>query len=97
MIVLQIVKTAKDYNPKALWYRYADDQKTFETLQSAKQWIKDTYGKSKRSVMYQDTKDKSIKIGYIIGFRNEEYENGKWRSFLEQHWISFHKMEAVQI
>lgn len=97
MIVLQIVKTAKDYHPKAKWYQFANEEQTFQSLESAEQWINDTYGKSKRKPMFQDIENKPKKIGYVIGFRNEEYENGEWRKFLQQDWISFHTMEVVQI
>ena len=44
--------------------------------------------------MFIDDKNgNSKKIGYVIGFRNWDYEQ-KW---IEQHWIGFEKVEELEI
>lgn len=95
MIDLDIIKTSKDYHPKAKWCQYAHETEHFENMEQAKKWLDETYGKSKRSPMFRDNIDG--KIGYVIGFRNEQYENEKYYKYLEQHWIEFRKNEVCVI
>ncbi len=94
MIQLVIRKSSKSYNPKSNWSIFDIEKKLFNEVKEAKQWIKETYGKSKKRPMYIDDKNgNSKKIGYVIGFRNWDYEQ-KW---IEQHWIGFEKVEELEI
>ena len=97
MIQLAITKTARGYHPSQLWRQYDHTTENFPDLKAAKAWIKEKYGTSKKSPMYIDTKTgKTKKIGYVIGFRSEEYEDGKWDKFLEQHWVSFSEVKDME-
>mgnify|MGYP006115234487 FL=1 len=98
MIQLAIRKTNKSYNPKSQWQYYDFERKQFENVKKAKAWINDTYGNSRKSSMYIDDKDgKSKKIGYVIGFRNYDFVDGKRENFIEQHWIGFETLEVLHI
>jgi len=98
MIQLTISVYTKSYNPKSkLQYQYEEKQ-FFNNVKEAKEWINNTYGNNKRQPMYVDDKDgKSKKIGYVIGFRNYDFVNGKRVNFIEQHWIGFERVEELEI
>ena len=98
MIRLSIIKTTRGYHKDQTWRQYDLEMNYFATVKEAKEWINETYGKSKRSFQYVDDKNgKTKRIGYVIGFRNTEYNDGKWEKFLEQHWISFSKFKDLEI
>lgn len=98
MIQLKISVYTKSYNPKSEpKYQYGERQ-FFDNVKEAKEWINDTYRNNKRQPMYVDDIDgKSKKIGYVIGFRNHEFYNGKRVNFIEQHWIGFERVEELEI
>ena len=96
MIQLFIVKTCKGYAPKDQWQRFDDEIKNFASLKDAKEWIKETYGKSKRVPMYIATKDgQSKKIGYVIGFRNADWSHAPVEKWLQQDWIEFREVVTI--
>ena len=96
MIELVITKTSKSFNPKDSWRTYDQEKLPFVNLNTAKKWLNDTYGKSKRRSMYIDLKTGGSKrVGYIIGFKNYDYEPGKKIHFLEQHWIEFRSCKSI--
>jgi hypothetical protein len=98
LIRLTIIKTARGYHKDQTWTQYDQEMNYFATIKKAKEWIKETYGKSKRSFQYVDMKNgKSKRIGYVIGFRNEDFQDGKWTKYLEQHWISFSEFNDLEI
>jgi len=94
MIQLVIRKSSKSYNPKAQWQIFDIEKKSFNDVKEAKEWIKKIYGNSKKRAMYvDDLEKKSKKIGYVIGFRNSDYQQ-RW---IEQHWVGFEKVEVIEI
>ena len=98
MIQLAIRKSTKSYNPKSQWQFHDLEKKSFENVKEAKAWINDTYGNSRKSSMYVDDEDGNPKkIGYVIGFRNYQFIDGKGENFIEQHWIGFVIVEVLQI
>jgi len=98
MIELDITHTWKSYHPSSKWAITHEETKYFDDMDQANKWINETYGKSKRSPMYIDTKKgESKKVGYVIGFRNGEYYEGKNHKFLNQDWITFRKSEVIEI
>lgn len=97
MIELRIQKTAKT-NPKDHYSIFDEETKQFADLNEAKQYLKDEYGTHKRSPMFQDNKQgESKRIGFVVGFRNSQYEDGKTIHFLQQDWISFYKKEVLEL
>jgi hypothetical protein len=96
MIELQIVKTAKGYGKNEKWSRFDDKTEYFPTLKDAKDWIKKEYGKAKRVPMYVDTKDgNSKKVGYVIGFRNDDISHVPVEKWLQQDWIEFREVNTI--
>jgi len=95
MIQIDITKTSK-VSPREEYTIYENTQETFKNMEDAEIFLKTEYGTHTRSPMYRDGKDgQAQKIGFIVGFRNKMYEDGSYVTYLEQHWIGFHTMEAV--
>ena len=87
MIELSIIKCSKSYNKNDKYSIYDTEIKSFDTIDEAKKWIKDNYPNKRKSPMHRDNIEGQL--GYVIGFRNSEYHDGKTHNFLEQHWIEF--------
>lgn len=96
MIELHITKTSKGYAPSEKFSIYDTERKQFATIEEAKEWLKETYGTSKRVPMYNENLDDK-QTGYIIGFRNSSWDNGTKYNFIEQHWIEFRSIETLVI
>ena len=97
MIQLYIEKTGKSYNPKGTWTIFDTEIKNFGNIKEAKEYLKDTYGDAKKSPMFIDDKQgNSHKVGYIFGFKNEDYCHGgqKW---LQQDWVEFRKVKTIYL
>lgn len=98
MINLRIEKTAKGYGKDEEWSRFDTEFKTFTSLQFAHDWIKRTYGKSRRSPIYITDQDgQAIKIGYVIGFRNADWSHSPVNHWLQQDWIEFREVQPIKI
>ncbi len=95
MIQLHITMTGKGYHPSSKWAMFADDTRTFPSIDAAKAWLKGKYGSCKRVPMYRDTEEGVIKTGYIYSFRAENLDyrgNDKW---LQQDWVEFREIIPV--
>ena len=98
MIKLNITMTGKSYDPKDTWRIFADETHTFEDVRTAREFLRDRYGKSKRQPMYQDTKDgKTHKVGYIYGFRNADHSHYPVERWLQQDWVNFSEEKPVYL
>lgn len=87
MIELSITKCSKSYNKNDKYSIYDTTIQSFDTINEAKKWISENYPNKRKSPMYRDNIEGQL--GYVIGFRNSEYYEGKTNYFLEQHWIEF--------
>ena len=98
MIQLIVTKTGKSYSPKDKWQIFDHETLSFQDMKQAREYIKEEYGKSKRSSMYVDTKDgKSKRIGYVIGFRNEDCSHYPINRWIQQDWVEFREVKIVEI
>jgi len=97
MIELQITMTSKGYGKSDKWQRFDKQTKHFSTLLEAKEWIKKTYGKSKKVPMYVDLKTNggSKKIGYVIGFRNADMSHYPVEKCIQRDWIAFREVKTI--
>lgn len=94
-IELHITKQSKRAGNQNNYYTYDKETKRFKTFEECKKWLKEEYGKSKRQPMYRDDKEgNAIKIGYVIGFKNHDYENGEKYTYYERHWIKIVEIET---
>ena len=90
-----ITKQSRPAGNQNNYYTYDKQTKQFKDMKEFKVWLKDEYGKCKRQPMYRDMKDgESVKVGYVIGFKTKEYENGKYRTYYESHWIKVVEVET---
>lgn len=98
-IELLITKTSK-VSPKSEFEIFDQERKTFDTMKEANEWLKEQYGKSRRQPMYvDDSTNQAKKVGFIIGFRNKEYDRdaGKWFTYNEQDWVEFRKSSPLEL
>jgi len=98
MIELYITMTGKSFSPKDQWQKMGRYRKAFNNKAEAMEYLRDTYGKSKRGGMYRDTKDgKTIKIGYVIGFRNADYSHAPVQHWIQQDWVEFRECKTIEL
>lgn len=96
MIEVRITMTGKSYSPTDNWRIFANDTKYFGNMKAAMQWIRDTYGKRKRSPIYSDSKG-VIKTGYVIGFHSGDWSHAPVEKWLQQDWIEFFECKPLAI
>lgn len=96
MYEVVIKKQAKPFRASDDKYEYFDREiMTFRTLDEAKSFLKDNYGKFKPQKMYQDDKDgKPIEVGKIYNYPYSEYnrDTGKYEKYTEQDWVYLDKV-----
>ncbi|MDD2779739.1 MAG: hypothetical protein PHD17_11295 [Methanothrix soehngenii] len=75
---------------------FHQEKKTFRSMAEVQKWLKDRYGSSRRQPMYADKKDGSTeKVGYVISFKDQEYEGGRYRTYYHQDWIGIREIPAA--
>ena len=97
MIQLVITKTVKSFSPKDDWRVIdGDGFKHFLDLESAKAWLKETYGKASRRPMYVDGKDgEARKVGIIFGYRDGDWSHSPVQKWLAQDWVEFREVHTI--
>lgn len=94
-IEVYITKQSKRAGNQNNYYTYDKETKQFKTMEECKKWLKEEYGTSQRKVMYRDDKEgNAVKVGYVIGFKNYDYEDGKKYTTYESHWIEIVEVET---
>ena len=101
MIELEIFHAYKRDGSKSQFYLSHKEKKEFKDIPTAKEWIKSTYGNSKRVSMYRDTKNPNQpqKIGYVISFKDKQFnqETRKNESYVFQELITFYQKEVLTL
>ena len=97
MIQLTITATCKGYHPSSQWSIFDTRKKTFPSIQTAKDWLKDEYGNCRRYKMFQDVGDEMVQTGYIYGYRNSDISYLPVEKWLQQDWIEFQRVESVDL
>ncbi len=98
MIQLHITSTGKSYNPRDSWRMFDEQTKSFPTREAAEEWLKETYGSSKRAKMYVERDGQpDIVAGYVIGFRNADFSHAPVDKWLQQDWIEFREVNTLNI
>jgi hypothetical protein len=97
MIQLNITKTGKPFGSKEKYQIFDQEQQNFTSIQEAKAWVKETYGKSKQSKMFVDREGKATHTGYVIGFKNADWSHSPVNNWLQQDWIEFFKVEPIDL
>lgn len=98
MIQLQIAMTGRGYSSKGEYRRFAEDTKTFASMDEAKAWLKKEYGESKRSKMFMDDENKkSVHIGYIYHFNNADWSHSPVTKWRQQDWVEFQSLKPLNL
>jgi hypothetical protein len=100
MITVLITYTAKSPSPKDCWRRFHEQEKHFEDMSQAKEWIQQEYFYCKKKVpIYQDTKQGVIKCGHIYCYKEKEHNRntGKFETHYRQDWLSFYDVKTTPI
>ena len=103
MIQLSITRTCKRVGRGADdgegFSTFSQDLKTFGGLQSAKDWLKETYGTCKRVKIFNDTQAGTIHCGYVYQFKSEEWNGntGKREWFFQHHWVTFSELKDMDL
>ena len=75
--------------------RMDDIKETFPTREDALAWIKERYGKARRSRMYCDTTDgESKEIGWIYRFRDSDWSHMPVKLWNRMDWVSLFKCQC---
>ena len=98
MIQLQITMTGRGYGKNDEYRCFDEDTKTFSDMKSAKGWLKEQYGKSKRGKIYQDHKNGiSYQVGYIYSFNNADWSHSPVNKWRQQDWVEFQNLETMNL
>jgi hypothetical protein len=89
MIRIEIESRAKDFKGK-VYSSWKGETKYFKTLKEALSWFRQTYKGKKTKIMYRDTDTGAQRIGYVVSFRNTDYDShsGKTIKFIQEDWVS---------
>ena len=89
MIELHIVRTSRSYGKNREYSIFDTEDKLFKTVEEAKQFLKDGYGKCKRVNMHQDNKDGVPElVGHIYCFKNADWSHSPVEHWQQQDWIT---------
>lgn len=98
MIMLDIIKTSKGYNPKDRYIMFDSDKLMFYNIKKAKEWLKEEYGNCKREKIYRDDeRGKAINTGYIYCFRNSDISHLPIEKWLQQDWVEFKEVKYMNL
>ena len=97
MIELHITMTGKSFSPKDEFRRMGEEVKRFPDMASAKLWLKEFYGNSKRYPMFHDTKEGTKKTGYVIGYRNADWSHAPVQHWIQQDWCEFRECKTLEL
>lgn len=74
------------------------ERKHFATLAEVKAWLKEHYGKAKRSKMYCDkTNGESQQCGYIYKFRNADWSHAPVETWNQCDWVSISAISEQEV
>ena len=90
MIVLLISQTGKSPSPKDAWRCFKEYSRYFETIDEAKNYLKEEYFYCKKRVpCYQDVNGESVQTGWIYCFKVTDYDRGRKYTYYQQDWCTF--------
>jgi hypothetical protein len=97
MIQVQIDQTGKGYGKNEKWSLFNQHTELFVNMERVKDWMKETYGKCKRSPMYMDKNGKSVKIGYVFSFHNDDISHVPVNKWIQRDWVSFSELTQIEL
>jgi hypothetical protein len=99
MIMIKINRTGKGYGRNAEWQHLTErpEEVFVADLAAARKYLREKYGKCSRQAMYNDYKDGTKRIGWVFGFRNEDWSHSQVQKWLQQDWVSLYECSAVDL
>ena len=104
MIQIKTVTATRGYACGDCWMNhgelYPGERPRFQTMQEAKEYLKEKYGICKRVSMYRDSKKhgEGIHVGWIYSFRAEQQDRSSPTGvdkYLQQDWVSFYSVKTA--
>lgn len=93
---VDITCTSKTRFSQEEYQMFRNINKTFDTIEQAREFIADKYNGCKRVKMYQDVTDKPEHSGYIYCFNDSDLSHNSpvWN---QQDWVLIRKHEITPI
>ena len=81
------------------WSRFDEDSRDFPTVEAAREYIRDKYGKCKRVMMYRDSKDnpQGVHVGYIYCFHNGDWSHTPVEKWYQHDWVEITTVEESPV
>jgi len=94
---IDITKTSKPIGSKEKYSALDIEKKYFKSKEEVDKFLKENYGKVRKTPMFQDTKEgESQKVGYVYGFKNRDWSHNS-ESWFQQDWVTIHKIKSSPI
>jgi len=98
MISLLITETAKGCGSKEKWVGIGEFERKFNSIKKAKEWLKEYYGKCKRSKMYMDKEDGNhFHCGYIYHFHNDDISHVPVEKWIQNDRVTFREIKTINL
>jgi hypothetical protein len=91
MINLSITQTGKSFSSKDTFSIFNSLNVQFSTIKEAKEYLKITYPKCKRSKMFID----NLHVGYVYRFFNEDISHLPINKWIQRDWIEFQEVKTI--
>ncbi len=89
MYEVQITSTGRPYGPKGEYRIFNEGSRRFRTKELVKQFLDTEYGSCKKTKMFSDNDDGSVKeIGYVYCFHNTDCSHSPVEKWLQQEWVT---------
>ena len=88
MIELRITHTFKPAGRNQIRQRCPSKTYSFPRLIEAKAFLKERYGRCKRTPMYLDTPDNTFQVGWVYHYKQTESYHGSPRTSYIEEWVT---------
>ena len=96
MYSVKITCTAKGYSPKDEWRTFDHSRHFFDTLDEAREFVRDRYGNKRGAPIYMDTKSRgTVRCGTVYGSREMDGDRSArdgWYRYMRRDWVSFERV-----
>jgi len=98
-IMLNITHSQKTYGRHSSSQIFNEETKYFGSMKEAKEHLKSEYGMGKHRTDYMYSDPDAKKTGWIISFRDKEYDRdtGKYFKFIHEVWASPYVVKSVNL
>jgi hypothetical protein len=80
------------------YQRFHEETKVFNTLPEVREYLKETYGKCKTSMIFRDKKDGTTEpIGTVYHFNNSDISHSPEEKWHQQDWVEVREIKATSV